>query len=162
MNRTPNAFQKLLHRFAMLAPVSAFLAVSLYRLDELVLKVSKGKHTVAELVGFPMIEITTTGAKTGEARTMPLVSLIDGEKIALIGSNFGRKNNPGWYYNLKKNPQCTALVNGCTHTYLARETQNEERQKYWDKAVLLYKGYELYRIRASHRQIPVMILEPIK
>ena len=162
MNRTPNAFQKLLHRFAMLAPVSAFLAVSLYRLDKIVLKISKGKHTTAELVGFPMIEITTTGAKTGEARTMPLVSLIDGEKIALIGSNFGRKTNPGWYYNLKKNPQCTALVNGHSQNYLARETQNEERQKYWDMAVSLYKGYELYRIRASHRQIPVMILEPIK
>ena len=162
MNRTPNAFQKLLHRFAMLAPVSAFLAVSLYRIDELVLKVSKGKHTVAELVGFPMIEITTTGAKTGEARTMPLVSLIDGEKIALIGSNFGRKTNPGWYYNLKKNPQCMALVNGCRQNYLARETQNEERQKYWDMAVSLYKGYDLYRIRAAHRQIPVMILEPMK
>jgi deazaflavin-dependent oxidoreductase (nitroreductase family) len=162
MNKKPNAFQKLLHRFAMLAPVSAFLAVSLYRLDKIVLKISKGKHTTAELVGFPMIEITTTGAKTGEARTMPLVSLMDGEKIALIGSNFGRKTNPGWYYNLKKNPQCTALVNGRNQTYLARETQNGERQKYWEMAVSLYKGYDLYRIRASHRQIPVMILEPIK
>jgi len=162
MKKTPNAFQKLLHRLLMLRPVSAFLAVSQYRLDTLILKISKGKHTMAELVGLPMIEITTTGAKTGEARTMPLVSLIDGEKIALIGSNFGRKTNPGWYYNLKKNPQCTALVNGHAQTYLARETQNEERQKYWDMAVSLYKGYDLYRIRAAHRQIPVMILEPAK
>ncbi len=162
MKKTPNAFQKIIHRFLMLRPVSAFLAVSLYRLDTLILKISKGKHTMAEIVGLPMIEITTTGAKTGEARTMPLVSLIDGEKIALIGSNFGRKTNPGWYYNLKKNPQCTVLVNGHTQTYLARETQNGERQKYWDMAVSLYKGYELYRIRASHRQIPVVILEPVK
>jgi deazaflavin-dependent oxidoreductase (nitroreductase family) len=162
MKKTPNALQKLLHRFLMLRPVSALLAISLYRMDTLVLKFSKGKHTVAEIVGLPMIQITTTGAKTGEARTMPLVSLIDGEKIALIGSNFGRKANPGWYYNLKKNPQCTALVNGNMQNYLARETNGEERQKYWDKAVSLYKGYELYRIRAAHRQIPVMILEPIK
>lgn len=162
MNRTPNVFQKLLHRFLMLRPVSAFLAVSLYRFDSLVLKISNGKHTVAEIVGLPMIQITTIGAKTGEARTMPLVSLIDGEKIALIGSNFGRKTNPGWYYNLKKNPQCSALVNGNMQNYLARETHGEERQKYWDMAVSLYKGYELYRIRAAHRQIPVMLLEPIK
>lgn len=162
MNKKPNAFQKIIHRFLMLRPVSAFLAISLYRLDTLVLKFSKGRHTVAEIVGLPMIQITTTGAKTGEARTMPLVSLIDGEKIALICSNFGRKTNPGWYYNLKKNPQCAALVNGNMQNYLAREAQNEERQKYWDMAVSLYKGYELYRIRASHRQIPVMILEPVK
>jgi deazaflavin-dependent oxidoreductase (nitroreductase family) len=162
MKKTPNAFQKMIHRFLMLDPVSAFLAISLYRLDTLVLKVSKGKHTIAEIVGLPMIQITTTGAKTGEPRTMPLVSLFDGEKIALIGSNFGRKANPGWYYNLKAHPQCTALVNGCLQNYLARETQGEERQRYWSMAVLVYKGYELYAIRAAHRQIPVMILEPAK
>jgi deazaflavin-dependent oxidoreductase (nitroreductase family) len=162
MKNQPNAFQKLLHRFLMLAPVSAFLAVSLYRIDRLILKISKGKHTAAELAGLPMIQITTTGAKTGEARTMPLVSLLDGENIALIGSNFGRKTNPGWYYNLKAHPQCTALINGCVRNYLARETQGEERQKYWGMAVSVYKGYELYAIRAAHRQIPVMILEPIK
>jgi deazaflavin-dependent oxidoreductase (nitroreductase family) len=162
MNRKPNALQKMLHRFLMLRPVSAFLAVSLYRIDRLMLKLSNGNHTVAELVGLPMIQITTTGAKSGEARTMPLVSLFEGERIALIGSNFGRKNNPGWYYNLKVHPQCTALVNGRVQNYLARETQGEERQKYWDMAVSVYKGYELYRIRAAHRQIPVMILEPAK
>jgi deazaflavin-dependent oxidoreductase (nitroreductase family) len=162
MKKTPNTLQKLVHRFLMLRPVSAFLSVILYRLDTLILKVSKGKHTMAELVGLPMIQITTTGAKTGQARTMPLVSLFDGEKIALIGSNFGRNNNPGWYYNLKKYPQCTALVNGRTQNYLARETWEEEREKYWNMAVSLYGGYELYRIRAAHRHIPVMILEPVK
>jgi len=93
---------------------------------------------------------------------MPLVSLFDGEKIALIGSNFGRQRNPGWYYNLKKHPQCTALVDGRVQNYLARETQNEEREKYWNMAVSVYKGCELYRIRAAHRHIPVMILEPAK
>jgi deazaflavin-dependent oxidoreductase (nitroreductase family) len=162
MNRKPNAFQKLLHRFLMLRPVSAFLAVYLYRMDTLVLRFTKGKHTIAEIVGLSMIEITTTGAKTGEARSMPLVSLFEGEKIALIGSNFGRKTNPGWYYNLKAHPQCTALVNGCVQNYLARETHGEERQKYWDMAVSVYKGYELYAIRAAHRKIPVIVLEPAK
>lgn len=162
MDRKPNAFQKLIHRFLMLRPVSAFLAISLYRMDEMILKFSKGKHTIAELVGLPMTQITTTGAKTGEARTMPLISLFEGEKIALIGSNFGRKTNPGWYYNLKAHPQCTALVNGRVQNYLARETQGDEREKYWNMAVSYYKGYELYRIRAAHRLIPVMILEPAK
>lgn len=162
MKKTPNAFQKLLHRFLMLRPVSAFLAVGLYRLDTLVLKISNGKHTMAELAGLPTIQITTTGAKTGEARTMPLVSILDGEKIALIGSNFGRQHNPGWYYNLKKHPQCSALMDGCRQNYLAREVQDDERTAYWNMAVSLYGGYELYRIRASHRHIPVMILEPMK
>jgi deazaflavin-dependent oxidoreductase (nitroreductase family) len=160
--KSPNSFQRFTHRFAMMRSVSAFLSIGLHRLDTLVLKVTKGKHTVAELVGLPMIQITTIGAKSGEPRTMPLVSLVDGEKIALIGSNFGQKNNPGWYYNLKTNPQCTVLLNGLSGKYIARETHSEEREKYWQMAVSVYKGYELYKVRAAHRQIPVMILEPIK
>ena len=160
--KTPNAFQRLTHRFAMLRPVSAFLSIGLHRLDILVLKVTKGKHTVAELVGLPMIQLTTIGAKSGEPRTMPLVSLIDGEKVALIGSNFGQKSNPGWYYNLKAHPQCTVQINGISGTYIARETEGEEREKYWQMAVSVYRGYEMYKIRASHRKIPVMVLEPVK
>jgi deazaflavin-dependent oxidoreductase (nitroreductase family) len=162
MARKPNTFQKLLHRFLMLRPVSAFLSVALHRVDMLMLKFTKGKHTVAELVGLPIIQVTTIGARTGEPRTMPLVSLIDGEKLALIGSNFGQKNNPGWYYNLKAHPQCAVKVNDRSRKYTARETQGEEMEKYWQLAVSYYKGYELYKLRAAHRQIPVMVLEPAK
>ncbi|MFN8412460.1 MAG: nitroreductase/quinone reductase family protein [Anaerolineales bacterium] len=164
MNPTikPNALQKFIHRILMLKWVSASLAVILHRLDAIVLKLSKGKHTVTEIVGLPIIQLTTLGAKSGEARTMPLVSLFDGEKIALIGSNFGRKPNPGWYYNLKANPKCTVQYNGKTLEYIARQTEGEEREKYWQMAVSYYKGYELYKVRAAHRVIPVMVLEPIK
>lgn len=162
MNIKPNLFQKMIHRILMLRWVSAFLAVNLYRMDAVVLKLSGGRHTVTELVGLPIIQITTIGAKSGEPRTMPLVSLFDGEKIALIGSNFGRQHNPGWYYNLKANPQCTVQVNGREQKYIARQTEGEEREKYWQMAVSYYKGYDLYKVRAAHRHIPVMILEPTK
>ena len=162
MNIKPNLFQKFIHRFLMLRWVSAFLAVNLHRMDAVILKLSHGRHTVTEIVGLPIIQITTIGAKSGEARTMPLVSLFDGEKIALIGSNFGRQHNPGWYYNLKANPQCTVQVNGREQKFIARQTEGEEREKYWQMAVSYYKGYDLYKVRAAHRQIPVMILEPAK
>jgi len=158
----PNAFQKIIHRVLMLKWVSAFFAVVLYRLDGAVLKLSSGKHTVTEIVGLPIIQLTTIGAKTGQPRTMPLVSLIDGEKIALIGSNFGRKPNPGWYYNLKAHPACTVQFNGKTGQYIARQTEGDEREKYWQMGVSYYRGYELYKKRAAQRDIPVMVLEPVK
>lgn len=158
----PNALQKFLHRILMLKWISAFLALVLYRLDGVVLKLTDEKHTVTEMVGLPIIQLTTIGAKTGESRTMPLVSLFDGEKIALIGSNFGRKPNPGWYYNLKANPACTVQFNGRTGKYVARQTEGEEREKYWQMAVSYYRGYDLYKKRASHRVIPVIVLEPVK
>ena len=162
MDRKPNAFQKMLHPFLMLQPISRFLSVALYRLDKVLFKLTKGKHTVTELVGLPVIQLTTIGAKSGQPRTMPLVSLFDGEKIALIGSNFGGKHNPGWYYNLKANPKCTVEVNGSVSEYIARQAEGAEREKYWDMAVSYYKGYEKYKIRAAHRVIPVIVLEPVK
>ncbi len=146
----------------MLKWVSAFLSVALHRLDAIALKLSKGKHTVTEFVGLPIIELTTIGAKSGQPRTMPLVSLFDDRKIALIGSNFGQKHNPGWYYNLKANPKCTVHFGGQTHEYVARQVEGEEREKYWQMAVSYYRGYALYEERASHRVIPVMVLEPVK
>ncbi len=69
---------------------------------------------------------------------MPLVGILDGEKIALIGSNFGRRHNPGWYYNLKaQSAMHGPLVNGREQIYIARETEGEEREKYWNMAVSL-------------------------
>lgn len=162
MNPKPNAFQKIIHLFLMARPVSAALSKALHRADSMVLKLTGNKRAVTEIVGLPIIQLTTVGAKTGKTRTMPLVSLFDGEKIALIGSNFGQKNNPGWYYNLKARPECTVQINGKPAEYVARQAEGEEREKYWNMAVSYYKGYDLYKIRAAHRQIPVMILEPVK
>jgi deazaflavin-dependent oxidoreductase (nitroreductase family) len=162
MNVQPNAFQKLVHHFLMLKPVSVFLAVALHRVDNFVLGLTGGKRTVTRIVGLPIIRLTTTGAKTGQARTMPLVSLFDGEKIALIASNFGGKHNPGWYYNLKANPECNVGWGGLEKKYVAREAQGEEREKYWQMAVAYYAGYEKYKVRAVHRHIPVMVLEPVR
>ena len=162
MNIKPNTFQKFIHRFLMLKPVSAVLPKILHRADAVILKYTNGRHTLTKIVGLPIIQLTTIGAKTGKARTMPLVSLFDGEKIALIGSTFGQKNNPGWYYNLKAHPHGIVQVNGQPAEYIARQVEGEEREKYWNMAVSYYKGYDLYRVRAVHRRIPVIILEPAK
>ena len=104
MTRRPNAFQKLLHRIVMLRPVSAFFAPWVHRLDRLVLKLTKDRHSAAEILGWPIIQLTTIGAKTNRSRTIPLVGVIENEKIALIASNFGREHDPGWFYNLKAHP----------------------------------------------------------
>jgi deazaflavin-dependent oxidoreductase (nitroreductase family) len=159
MNIRPNALQKLAHRFLMLKPVSALLSKILFRADNFLLWATKGKLTVTRIVGLPIIQLTAKGAKTGALRTMPLLSIPDGEKIALIASYFGGEHNPGWYYNLKANPECEARVNGETRKYIARESFDEEREKYFQMANSYYVGYKKYRERAAHRHIPVMVLE---
>ena len=160
MNRKPNAFQRFIHRFLMLQPVSAFLAYYLHHIDEITLRLSRGRWTVTNLVGLPIVQLTTTGAKSGLPRTVPLVSLVDGEKITLIGSNFGRPKHPGWVYNLKANPECKVRYNGTSQTYVARFTEGHERETYWQMALSYYAGYERYKVRAGEREIAVIVLEP--
>jgi deazaflavin-dependent oxidoreductase (nitroreductase family) len=159
---TPNFIQRLVHKVVMIRPVTAFFAGTMHVVDGWILKWTRGKYTFSEVAGWPIVQLTTIGAKSGLAHTMPLIGLFDGEKIALIASSFGRKHNPGWYYNLKKQPECTLQFKGRAGKYIARETSGEERERYWRLAVSYYAGYEAYKLRAAHRQIPVMVLEPVK
>jgi deazaflavin-dependent oxidoreductase (nitroreductase family) len=156
----PNFLQRLLHRIVMIRPVSLFFAPRMYKMDFWLLKLTGGKYTLSELAGWTIVQLTTTGAKSGQPRTMPLIATMDGEKIGLIASSFGRKYNPGWYYNLKSNPVCYVNRNGQTVCYKAREVDGDEYEKFWEKGLSVYAGYEVYKKRASHRHIPVMVLEP--
>ena len=162
MNIKPNAYQKIIHRFVMIRPVTAFFAPRAHRMDKTLLNLSKGKFSLTGLMGWPIIEITTLGAKTGQLHTMPLIGVIDHEKIAIVASSFGRTHNPGWYYNLKAHPECDVLFRGKTEKYIAHEMAGADYEKYWQLAVSYYAGYEKYKERAAHRHIPVMLLEPMK
>jgi deazaflavin-dependent oxidoreductase (nitroreductase family) len=159
MIRKPNALQKVLHRAFMLRPVTEFFSTRINRIDNAILRLTKGKYTGSEILGWNIIQLTTIGAKSGEPRTMPLIALFDAEKIVLIASNFGRRHNPAWYYNLKAHPECKVELNKRTGTYIARETSGDEYDKYWQLALSYYEGYEKYKERAG-RKIPVIVLEP--
>ncbi|MBI5840961.1 MAG: nitroreductase family deazaflavin-dependent oxidoreductase [Chloroflexi bacterium] len=163
MTHKPNVLRRALHRFLMLAPVSAFLARVLHHLDAAVWKLNGGRFSITSLVaGLPTFKVTTIGAKSKMPRALPLIGFMDGEKIALIASNFGRQFNPAWYHNLKANPECSVQWDGRDENFIARETQGEEREHYWRMAVSFYAGYDAYRVRAGERSIPVMVLEPKK
>lgn len=59
--------------------------------------------------------LTTTGARTGQPRTLPVLGLPDGDRFVVIASNFGQRHNPAWYHNLRAHPQATVTANGVTH-----------------------------------------------
>jgi deazaflavin-dependent oxidoreductase (nitroreductase family) len=159
-NIRPTGLQKLLHHFLMQKWVSWVLAHILYRVDKFLFRLTRGRFVITRFAGLPIIQLTTTGAKTGQARTMPLVGIPDGKKIALVASNFGQRHHPGWYYNLKANPVCLVRFNGKSLNYIAHEAINAEHEKYFRLAISYYAGYEKYKERAVPRRIPIMILEP--
>lgn len=158
MSCKPNALQKRMHRFLMSKPVSALMAKILHRADSFMLLLTGGRHTFTELAGLPIIQLKMKGAKTGKLRTLTLVGLPDHDRLALVATNFGQTQNPGWYYNLKAHPECRVEWNGKEEIFVARETNGNEYDEYWKLAVSYYEGYEEYKKRAR-RKIPVMVLE---
>ena len=108
----PNVFQRLLHQIVSIRPLVPFFAKYMHLVDFYALRMTSGRHTLSELAGWTIIQLTTTGAKTGQQRTMPLLAGVEGNRIALIASSFGREYNPGWYYNLKTHPECNVLYKG--------------------------------------------------
>ena len=130
-------------------------------LDELVHRLSRGSTTASSwLAGVEITMLTTTGARTGEPRTLPVLGLPDGDDIIVIASNFGRPRNPSWYHNLHANPHATITLGGVTREVVARELDGPERERDFRRGEEIYPGFAHYRRWASNRRIPVLRLEP--
>jgi F420H(2)-dependent quinone reductase len=95
-------FRRLNRRLAATRVVARIYAHTLHRADQLVSRLTAGRTSAAALLsGLPVIMLTTTGARTGKARTRPVIGLPDGDSLIVIGSNWGRRGHPGWYHNLR-------------------------------------------------------------
>ena len=127
------------------------------RLDRILMPLTKGH--VRTSVGKPTLLLHTVGAKSGEPRSAPVLYLRDGDNVVVIASNGGTPTNPGWYYNLRANPACEATVKGKRSAYVARRAEGEERARLWDLGLSIYEGWTDYDAR-THRDIPIMVLEP--
>jgi len=110
--------------------------------------------------GMPVVELHTTGRKSGLDRTTVLTSPLqyDGTWI-VIASKGGNERNPEWYLNLVANPDVEIHVDGEVHKLRARTATPEEKAELWPKILVAYKGYGNYQKRTT-RDIPVVICEP--
>ena len=84
------------------------------------------------------------------------------KRSRLIASSFGRQHNPAGTITSKATLNVQFNLTDVRANMWPVRHEGEEREKYWQMAVSYYKGYDLYKIRAAHRQIPVMVLEPAK
>lgn len=154
---------RLVQGIASTAAGSWLFARLAHRLDGPILRLTAGRVSLTSLLaGLPIVTLTTTGAKSGKPRSVPLVGLPDGDQIILIASNFGQTHYPAWYHNLRAYPEATLTINGQTGRYVAEEVTGEEREAYWRQAVALYPGYAAYRRRVGARHIPVVRLMPVQ
>jgi deazaflavin-dependent oxidoreductase (nitroreductase family) len=129
--------------------------------DRLLLRVSAGRLSTAlgTRLRHHVVLLTTTGIRTGCARTVPLLALFDGDDIVLVASKGGHPRHPAWYLNLQANPRVTVMLGGRGSARIAREIEGAEREAIWQKVVALYPGYAEYQARTA-RRIPVVVLAP--
>jgi F420H(2)-dependent quinone reductase len=107
----------------------------------------------------PVLLLTTTGRRSGQRRTAPVLYLADGERLIVIGSNAGNVRAPAWALNLKATPQAEVQVRGERRPVRARVAEGEERAGLWRRMNEQYGGFEDYRVRTG-RDIAVFVLEP--
>jgi deazaflavin-dependent oxidoreductase (nitroreductase family) len=157
-----NRLQRTVRSFAASGPGSWLFARAAHRIDRPVYRLTKGRHTFASLIsGLPVVMLTTTGAKSGQLRTVPVLGIPDGSGVALIASNFGQNRQPGWYHNLRAQPEVEIAVDGIRQRVRAIAIEGERRERIWEQALRVYPGFAQYERRASHRRITVFALDPI-
>ena len=101
--------------------------------------------------------LTTTGRRSGVARTVPLVFFEDGERLVLIASNGGAAHDPLWWQNLQKNPEALVQVVAEKRRMRARLASAEERARLWPRVKRENPTYAQYEKRTT-REIPVVLL----
>jgi deazaflavin-dependent oxidoreductase (nitroreductase family) len=107
----------------------------------------------------PVLLLTTTGRRSGKARTTPLTFFRDGGDLVVIASNGGADRAPDWSVNLQKDPRAVVQIGTDKLSVEARTATSEERERLWVGITATYPGYAAYQ-RKTTRRIPVLILTP--
>ena len=110
-----------------------------------------------EILGKPVIVLTSVGAQSGKLRKTALMRVEDGGQYAVVGSLGGAPKHPVWVHNLRKHPHVELQDGAEKHEYVAREVEGEQRALWWERAVAAFPNYAEYQ-RKTERVIPVFVL----
>ena len=163
--KTYSSFHKLMQKIASSQMGAWFFSRTQHHFDRLFLKQTDGRTNMTTLLaGLPVVVVTSIGAKSGQQRTHPLLCIRDGQnadRFAVIGSNWGQKQYPAWYYNLKANPIASCSIDGQVGQYAAHEAEGEEYARFWRSAADVYVGFPKYKQRVGERDVPIMVMVPV-
>ena len=109
--------------------------------------------------GAPILLLTTTGRKSGQARTSALLFGRDGDDLLLVASQGGAPTHPNWYHNLSANPDVELQVQGDVFPAIARTATADEKSRLWSIMTEVWPNYDAYQERTD-REIPVVVLTP--
>lgn len=126
-----------------------------------VLKVSGGKLGWSAS-NMPVLELTTTGRKSGQPRSTMLTSPAqEGNDLVIVASRGGDDTHPAWFLNLRDKPDVQVALGGKPkRPYTAHIADADERARLWPKITADHKNYAGYQ-KKTDREIPVVILKPV-
>lgn len=110
--------------------------------------------------GAPLVLLTTTGRKTGNPHTTPVMYRAEGDRIFVFGSYAGSDEHPSWYRNLVEEPSVHVELGADAFNATAVVLQGEERDGVWERQASQYSGFANYQ-RRTERVIPVVELQPL-
>lgn len=104
--------------------------------------------------------LTTRGAKTGTERVIPLIFERHGDDYLIVASRGGTDAPPGWYVNLRADPDVGVQIEGEVFRAHARDATPQEKPEMWRKMAAVWPDYDAYQERTA-REIPVVVLERV-
>lgn len=126
-------------------------------LDKLVYRATRGRRGLSPPGS--VLLLTTTGARSGEPRQVPVLYLRDGRNLWVMGSGYGRPRHPGWTANLLANPDAVVQIGGDERPVRARLASDDEREALWPRLLELYPAWRAYATWTD-RSFRLFCLEP--
>ena len=159
-HRRPTFIQRSIQAFASTRAGAWVFSRVLRHLDDVVVRVSRGRTSAPELLaGLPVLDVTTTGRRSGLPRTSHLIAVPYGEALALLGTNFGQPSTPAWVLNVEADPRVTLRHHGTTIEARARPATDQEREEVLAASESVYAGYVAYQRRITGRRLRIFVLE---
>lgn len=129
--------------------------------EDLIAHFRKNRGVILEgpFTGRPVLLLTTTGARSGEPRTTPLVYSPDGDRFLIIASMGGAPTHPAWYHNLRAHPE--AIVEVGAERFRAMASlfpADPDRRRLYDQHAAIHPGFKDYEKKTT-RKIPAVLLE---
>jgi deazaflavin-dependent oxidoreductase (nitroreductase family) len=115
-------------------------------------------NTLRGIAKWPIVVITSVGAKSGKLRKNPVMRVEKDGVYAAVASKGGSPEHPTWYHNFLAHPEVELQDGPERHAYRARVAEGEERAEWWERAVKQYAPYAEYQEKTD-REIPVFLLE---
>jgi F420H(2)-dependent quinone reductase len=122
-----------------------------YRIDRRLYRASGGRLTTLGRGTTPVLLLTTTGRRSGQPRTVPVIFVRDGESFVISSENFGQQRPAAWPLNLDADPRATVQLGSERVACLARRLSREEADRYWERLVEVWPAHATYRQRSGAR-----------